>query len=357
MQTNIGCNKEFAGIRPPGMTIQIDKTLTKPGYAADAAAAGLIVKQAKDALSHYPIIGANGNWYIWDINLDQYVDSERTATLMTVIVRELPSSGKPGVIYLVPYAEGENRYKEYIWISDEELEEAGCGCNHACASCPHHCPCPCPYPATGRFEPLGYECDLELYATMQWVEENFISKDDEDLGNLVLVEYGVSSYNDVSSADEEGKLVACIVDGKTFTLSSLDESGATFATTYLQFEEGEPHVYSQILYVYNGDVWTSSDRIELASAIKVEQLSQDLEEIKQQIGQVNLEELEHRVDVLEAKVDYLQPIVQETAQTVEQMQPLVQQHQDLYDALNPHVDEITQQYNVDFDVIDGNGSW
>ena len=57
MQTNIGCDKEFAGIRPPGMTIKIDKTLTKPGYAADAAATGLVVKQAKEAILNKTIGG------------------------------------------------------------------------------------------------------------------------------------------------------------------------------------------------------------------------------------------------------------------------------------------------------------
>ena len=71
MQTNVGYNNQFAGIKPPG-TIQIDKTLTKPGYAADAAAAGLIVQQAKEAASHYPIIGIDGHWYVWNVEHEQW---------------------------------------------------------------------------------------------------------------------------------------------------------------------------------------------------------------------------------------------------------------------------------------------
>ena len=59
MQTDIGYNNQFAGIKPPGM-IKIDKTLTKPGYAADAAVAGLIVQRAEEAASKYPIIGTDG---------------------------------------------------------------------------------------------------------------------------------------------------------------------------------------------------------------------------------------------------------------------------------------------------------
>ena len=347
MQTNIGCNKEFAGIRPPGMTIQIDKTLTKPGYAADAAATGLLVKQARDALSHYPIIGSNGNWYIWDITLNQYVDSERVASFTTVIVNSLPSTGKAGVIYLVPYAEGENRYKEYIWISDEELEEAGCGCNHHCSQCAHQCPCPCPYPGTGRFEPLGYEADLALYATMEWVEENFLSADDE---KVFLAEYDYTPFEEIKEAYEADKLVACVLEGKTFTLSEVTEDEAVFAVTYLQYEDDTPHIYAQALYVNDVDSWSASGAIELASTIKLEELTQavtearqDIEEIKQQIGQVDVTLLEQRVDALESDMSTIQP--------------MIQNHQDLYDALNPHLDEITNQYNVDFDVIDGNGSW
>jgi hypothetical protein len=347
MQTNIGCNKEFAGIRPPGMTIQIDKTLTKPGYAADAAATGLVVKQAKDAISHYPIIGTNGNWFVWDANYSQYVDSGSVATFLTEIVHSLPQPGKKGVIYLVPYGEGENRYKEYIWIPDEDLEQSGCGCDHHCSNCPHHCPCPAPYPATGRYEPLGYEADLALYATMDWVENNFLSKDDE---SVFLAEYDFSLLSEIQDADDAGKLVACVLDGKTFTLSAINELGATFAATYLQYENDTPHIFAQILYVNGIDNWSASGAIELASTITLEELTQqlteakqDIEEIKQQLGQVDVTQLEQRVGILEAEMDTIQP--------------MVQNHQDLYDALNPHVDEITNQYKVDFDVIDGNGSW
>ena len=85
MKTDVGYKEKFVGIKPPGM-IQIDKTLTKPGYAADAASAGAIVKKAEEAASHYPIIGLDGHWYVWDVEHQEYSDTGAIATLRAIIV-------------------------------------------------------------------------------------------------------------------------------------------------------------------------------------------------------------------------------------------------------------------------------
>lgn len=81
---------------------------------AEAAAAS-----AEAATVHQPIIGANGNWFVWDQQSGQYVDSMTSARPeFVIVVGALPEVGQTGIIYLLANGGGAagNLYDEYIWL-------------------------------------------------------------------------------------------------------------------------------------------------------------------------------------------------------------------------------------------------
>ena len=255
MQTNIGYNNQFAGIKPPGM-IQIDKTLTKPGYAADAAAAGLIVQQAKEAASHYPIVGTDGHWYVWSVEYQQYVDTGAVATLRAIIVEELPRIGESGIIYLVPVQRENgdiNYYDEYIWV-DIQGEEFG-----------------------GRFEPLGSEAGFALF----------------------VATFGVTTFEELVTAFQNGKSIVCTVDGKTYPCTYAEED------TLFAFGGIDGKNVIRITAKNTDPTVWGLKHLELATQQDIDNISERINGLEEEISSVSskADELETRVDGIDQSIE------------------------------------------------------
>ncbi len=71
----------------------------------------------KQAVVNPPRIGTNGDWFVWDTEREEYVDSGISSKPSFVVVGTLPATGESGKIYLVANSgTGTNRYDEYIWV-------------------------------------------------------------------------------------------------------------------------------------------------------------------------------------------------------------------------------------------------
>ena len=71
----------------------------------------------KKAIVHPPYIGTDGDWFFWDTELEEYVDSGISSKPSFVVVGNLPATGDSGKIYLLPNGgTGTNRFDEYIWV-------------------------------------------------------------------------------------------------------------------------------------------------------------------------------------------------------------------------------------------------
>lgn len=88
--------------------------------------------RAEEAIRHAPMIGENGNWWIWDTGTQDYEDSTVSARPEFVIVEEeLPEVGEGGLIYLLPYSdpsipgEENDSYQEYVWLNSQQWEMIG----------------------------------------------------------------------------------------------------------------------------------------------------------------------------------------------------------------------------------------
>lgn len=227
--------------------IKIDPTLTKSGWAADARVTGGVVRRAQEivdngeqeiqgiiseaesamqqqveaaqqsaqdassaagraeaATVHQPIIGDNGNWYIWNQTTEQYIDSgspSRPQYQVVQSISDLPPVGVEGIIYLVPTGDQENIYDEYIWV-------------------------------VNQYDILGSHVDLTGYATEQWVEaKDYIQNHNQDYEEISFGVY-----------DEDTETLSSIFLNKsTASIDCADEANVKLSIVKLQHGEVELH--------------------------------------------------------------------------------------------------------------------
>lgn len=73
--------------------------------------------KVQKAIVHPPYIGSDGDWFFWDTEREDYVDSGISSKPSFVVVGSLPATGDSGKIYLLQNGgTGSNRYDEYIWV-------------------------------------------------------------------------------------------------------------------------------------------------------------------------------------------------------------------------------------------------
>lgn len=85
--------------------------------ASDRARAEAAAGKAEEATVHAPIPGSNGNWFIWDQDAEDYLDSGEPAVITPIFLDELPETGQFGFLYMIPSSDpGEdNLWDEYLW--------------------------------------------------------------------------------------------------------------------------------------------------------------------------------------------------------------------------------------------------